>query len=226
MIAEASNFVSGTDSAFIIVTSICVFFLLLITVLMIVFVIKYNRKRNKRAVNVHGSTTLEITWTVIPTLIVMVMFWIGWVGYKDLSTPPKGSMIVDVTAQMWKWSFKYANGVKADSLFVPLNKNVEVRLHSIDVDHSFYVPAFRVKKDCIPTRTNIAWFRAEELGTYQVFCAEYCGLNHSRMYSKVVVLPEDDFNKWLAAKVKEEKLSGGSDSTKTADGNDSTKTSM
>ena len=225
MIADASNFVHETDTTFLIVVSICVFFLLLITTLMVVFVVKYNRKKNKRAVNVHGSTTLEITWTVIPTLIVLVMFWLGWVGYKDLSTPPKGSMIVDVTAQMWKWNFKYANGVKADSLYVPLNKNVEVRLHSIDVDHSFYVPAFRMKKDCIPSRTNIAWFRAEKLGMYQVFCAEYCGLNHSRMYSKVVVMPENDFNKWLADKAKEQKLIG-SDSTKAAPTSDSTKTSM
>jgi cytochrome c oxidase subunit 2 len=217
---EASSFVNETNTTFLIVVSICVFFLLLITVLMVVFVIKYNRKRNKRAVNIHGSTLLEITWTVIPTLIVLVMFWLGWVGYKDLSTPPKGSMVVDITAQMWKWSFKYANGVQADSLYVPLNKNVEVRLHSIDVDHSFYVPAFRMKKDCIPSRTNIGWFRAEKLGTYQVFCAEYCGLNHSYMYSKVIVLTEDDFNKWLAEKAK-----GSGGATKTAT-SDSTATNM
>ena len=217
---EASSFVNETNTTFLIVVSICVFFLLLITVLMVVFVIKYNRKRNKRAVNIHGSTLLEITWTVIPTLIVLVMFWLGWVGYKDLSTPPKGSMVVDITAQMWKWGFKYANGVQADSLYVPLNKNVEVRLHSIDVDHSFYVPAFRMKKDCIPSRTNIGWFRAEKLGTYQVFCAEYCGLNHSYMYSKVIVLTEDDFNKWLAEKAK-----GSGGATKTAT-SDSTATNM
>ena len=129
-------------------------------------------------------------------------------------------MVVDITAQMWKWSFKYANGVQADSLYVPLNKNVEVRLHSIDVDHSFYVPAFRMKKDCIPSRTNIGWFRAEKLGTYQVFCAEYCGLNHSYMYSKVIVLTEDDFNKWLAEKAK-----GSGGATKTAT-SDSTATNM
>ena len=217
---EASSFVNETNTTFLIVVSICVFFLLLITVLMVVFVIKYNRKRNKRAVNIHGSTLLEVTWTVIPTLIVLVMFWLGWVGYKDLSTPPKGSMVVDITAQMWKWSFKYANGVQADSLYVPLNRNVEVRLHSIDVDHSFYVPAFRMKKDCIPSRTNIGWFRAEKLGTYQVFCAEYCGLNHSYMYSKVIVLTEDDFNKWLAEKAK-----GSGGATKTAT-SDSTATNM
>ncbi len=225
MIAEASNFVANTNSAFFIITSICVFFLLLITISMVVFVIKYNRKRNKRAVNVHGSTLLEVTWTVIPTLIVLGMFWIGWTGYKNLSTPPKDSMVIDVTAQMWKWSYKYPNGVQADTLYVPLNKNIKVRLHSVDVDHSFYVPAFRMKKDVIPSRTNIGWFRAEELGTYQVFCAEYCGLNHSYMYSKVIVLTEDDFNKWLSDKANP-KSTVTSDSTKTSTGNDSTKTKM
>ncbi|MGA7838355.1 MAG: cytochrome c oxidase subunit II [Ignavibacteriaceae bacterium] len=212
MIAEASNFVRETDTTFFIIVAICVFFLLLITTMMVVFVVKYNRKKNKKAVNIHGSTALEVTWTVIPTLIALVMFWLGWVGYKDLSTPPKDSMVVDVTAQMWKWTFKYANGVKSDTLYVPLNKNVKVNLHSIDVDHSFYVPAFRVKKDCIPSRTNIAWFRAEELGTYQVFCAEYCGLNHSYMYSAVKVIPETQFKKWLESRASKTGAATSSDS--------------
>ncbi|MGA8263005.1 MAG: cytochrome c oxidase subunit II [Ignavibacteriaceae bacterium] len=200
MIAQASNFVNETNTTFFILVSICVFFLLLITIAMVTFVIKYNRKRNKKAVNFHGSTALEITWTVIPTLIALGMFWMGWTGYKDLTTPPKDSMVVNVTAQMWKWSYKYANGVESDTLYVPLNRNVKVLLHSIDVDHSFYVPAFRIKRDCIPSRTNFAWFRAQELGTYQVLCAEYCGLNHSYMYSAVKVIPQKDFDKWMAEK--------------------------
>ncbi len=199
MIAQASNFVNETNTTFFIIVAICVFFLLLITISMVTFVIKYNRKRNKKAVNVHGSTALEITWTVIPTLIVLGMFWMGWKGYKDLTSPPKDSMVVNVTAQMWRWSYKYSNGVESDTLYVPLNRNVKVLLHSIDVDHSFYVPAFRIKKDCIPTRTNFAWFRAQELGTYQVLCAEYCGLNHSYMYSAVKVISQKDFDKWMAA---------------------------
>ena len=215
MIAEASNFVHETNTTFIIIVSICVFFLLLITTLMVTFVIKYNRKRNKKAVNIHGSTALEITWTVIPTLIVLVMFWLGWTGYKDLTTPPKDSMVIDVTAQMWKWTYKYPNGVKTDTLYVPVNKDIKVRLHSIDVDHSFYVPAFRVKKDCLPGRTNFAWFRGEEVGTYQVFCAEYCGLNHSYMYSAVKVMPQKDYDKWMAAqKMPEKENDAASDSTK------------
>jgi cytochrome c oxidase subunit 2 len=195
---EASSFVNETNTTFLIVVSICVFFLLLITVLMVVFVIKYNRKRNKRAVNIHGSTLLEITWTVIPTLIVLVMFWLGWVGYKDLSTPPKGSMVVDITAQMWKWSFKYENGKLSDSLYVPVNTPIKLNLHSSDVNHAFFVPAFRLKKDVYPGLKRETWFQADKVGRYHIACAEYCGLNHSYMANTVIVMPKEKFNEWIA----------------------------
>ncbi len=198
MFADASNFVRPVDNAFIFITLICVFFLVLITAMMVTFVIKYNSKRNKKAKNIRGNVPLEITWTVIPVILVMVMFYIGWTGYKQMVDPPKDSMVVDVYAQMWSWSYKYANGVEADTLYVPLNKPVKVLLHSRDVDHSFYVPAFRIKKDVIPNRTNFEWFLPTRLGTYDVFCAEYCGLRHSYMYSAVVVLPQDQYDKWMA----------------------------
>ncbi len=198
MIADASNFVQSVDSTFIFIVAVCVFFLVLITVLMITFVVKYNKKKNKKAVNIHGSIPLEITWTVVPTLLVLVMFWMGWTGYKQMTDAPKNSMVVDVYAQMWSWSYKYANGVESDTLYVPLDQPVKVLLHSRDVDHSFYVPAFKMKKDVIPNRTNTAWFNPERLGTYEVMCAEYCGLRHSYMYSAVVVMPHKDFDAWMA----------------------------
>ncbi len=200
MFADASNFVIPVDNTFIFIVIICVFFLMLITGMMITFVIKYNSKRNKKAKNIHGSVPLEITWTVIPTILVMVMFYLGWTGYKDMTDAPKDSMVVDVYAQMWSWSYKYANGVESDTLFVPINKPVKVLLHSRDVDHSFYVPAFRIKKDVIPNRTNSEWFLPKRIGSYDVFCAEYCGLRHSYMYSTVVVLPEGQYNKWMSDK--------------------------
>ncbi|MCL5028802.1 MAG: cytochrome c oxidase subunit II [Bacteroidetes bacterium] len=200
MFADASNFVLPVDNTFIFIVIICVFFLVLITGMMITFVIKYNSKKNKKAKNIHGSVPLEITWTVIPTILVMVMFYFGWTGYKSMTDAPKDSMAVDVYAQMWSWSYKYANGVESDTLFVPLNKPVKVLLHSRDVDHSFYVPAFRIKKDVIPNRTNTEWFLPTRVGSYDVLCAEYCGLRHSYMYSTVVVLPEDQYNKWIADK--------------------------
>jgi cytochrome c oxidase subunit 2 len=173
--------------------------------MMVFFVIKYNRKRNPKAVNIHGNMPLEIAWTVIPTILVMVMFWYGWVGYKKMSDIPKDAMEINVTAQMWKWTFKYQNDVQSDTLYVPVNTDIKLRFNSLDVNHAFFVPAFRLKKDVIPNRGNMAWFNAYEVGSYDIMCAEYCGLNHSNMYSKVVVLPVQNFNYWLSnmAKLKE-----------------------
>jgi len=205
MFADASSFVQSVDSTFIFIVSVCVFFLALITTMMIIFVIKYNRKRNKKAVNIHGSVPLEITWTVIPTILVIIMFYFGWEGYELMTNAPANSMVIKVTAQMWSWKFEYPNGVKTDTLYVPVNKPVKVLLHSQDVDHSFYVPAFKFKKDVIPSRTNTAWFLPEKLGTFDVFCAEYCGLRHSYMYSAVVVMPQADFKKWLDAQEEKQK---------------------
>jgi len=177
------------------------FLLVLITVLIIVFSIKYNRKKNKKAVNIHSHAWLEITWTVIPTILVLILFWYGWVGYKDMVTIPENAMTVEVTAQMWKWSFKYENGKESDSLYVPLKKPVKLILHSVDVNHAFFVPAFRIKKDVFPGTERSAWFIAEIPGRYVITCAEYCGLNHSNMYSGVVVMFENDFNSWYTAKL-------------------------
>lgn len=197
MFNGASNFINSVDSVFLLSLAISIFFLLLITVLMITFVIKYNRKKNNKAKNIHGNTLLEITWTVIPTILVMILFWYGWVGYKQMENIPEDAIKVDVTARMWKWSFQYDNGVQSDTLFVPLNQPVQVNLHSSDVNHAFFVPAFRIKKDVYPGQERKAWFKAEKLGEYDIACAEYCGLNHSAMYAKIVVLPEEEFINWL-----------------------------
>ena len=205
MFDGASNFADSVDTAFLIVLVISVFFLVLITALMIFFVFKYSRKKNPVGTNIHSSISLEITWTVIPTLLTLVMFWYGWTGYKEMVNIPEDAMKIDVTAQMWKWTFKYANGVESDTLFVPANTPVEVFLHSRDVSHAFFVPAFRVKKDVIPGRTNKAWFIAKP-GSYDLACAEYCGLNHSGMYTRVVAIPIAEFNILLENKLK---ISGG-----------------
>lgn len=197
MIAQASNLVNSVDSTFFFIVGVSVFFLVIITFCMIYFVIRYSRKRNPKATNIHGNIFLEITWTVIPTILALFMFWYGWTDYKVESTPPADTYNIDVTGQMWHWTFKYPNGVELDSLYLPLNKDIKVFIRSKDVNHSFYVPAFRVKKDAIPGRTNTAWFRPEKVGVYNLFCAEYCGLRHSYMITKVIVLPENEFNAYL-----------------------------
>lgn len=201
MFNGASNFAKDVDFAFLFTLVVSVFFLVLITGLMIYFVIKYNRKRNPKATNVHSNVALEITWSVIPTILVLIMFWYGWVGYVDMSEAPENTLNVDVTAQMWKWTFKYENGKTADSLYVPVNQPVKLNLHSIDVNHAFYIPKFRIKKDVYPNQNRMVWFEANELGNFDIACAEYCGLNHSYMYNKVKVMPQQEFSVWLNSAV-------------------------
>jgi len=197
MSSGASNFIESVDGVFIAALAVAIFFLLLITVLMLVFVFKYSRKKNPKATNIHSSTWLEVTWTIIPTILVMILFWYGWTGYKEMSDIPEDALTIDVTAQMWKWNFQYEGGIQSDTLYVPVNQPVVVVMHSNDVNHAFFIPAFRIKKDVYPGRERKAWFIAQELGEYDIACAEYCGLNHSGMYAKVVVLPEDEFANWL-----------------------------
>ena len=201
MFNGASNFAKDVDFAFLFTLVVSIFFLVLITGLMIYFVIKYNRKRNPKATNVHSNVALEITWTVIPTILVLIMFWFGWVGYVDMSEAPENTLNVDVTAQMWKWTFKYENGLTTDSLYVPVNQPVKLNLHSLDVNHAFYIPKFRIKKDVYPNQNRMVWFEANELGDFDIACAEYCGLNHSYMYNKVKVMPYEDFTIWLNSAV-------------------------
>ena len=196
MFDGVSNFVSSVDGTFLFTLIVSVFFLILITFLMIFFIIKYNRKRNPKAVNVHGNIALEIIWTAVPTILVLIMFWYGWLGYSEQVNVPEDAMPVNVTAQMWNWSFEYEDGRKTDSLYVPVNQPVKLILHSNDVNHSFFIPAFRLKKDVFPNRERIAWFIATKVGEYDIACSEYCGLNHSYMYSKIFVLSEQDFMDW------------------------------
>ena len=197
MFDDISNFANSVDGTFLFTLIVSVFFLVLITVLMIFFVIKYNRKRNPKATNIHGNMFLEIAWTGIPTILVLIMFWYGWQGYKEMVNVPENAMPIDVTAQMWKWSFKYEDGKTTDSLYVPVNTPIKLTLHSNDVNHSFFIPAFRLKKDVFPNRERVAWFIAKETGEYDIACSEYCGMNHSYMYSKIFVLPEEEFKNWM-----------------------------
>lgn len=202
MFNGASNFSHDVDAIFLFSLVVSVFFLVLITGLMIYFVVKYNRNKNPKATNFHGNMGLEIAWTVIPTILVLIMFWFGWVGYSDMSDAPANSLNIDVTAQMWKWTFKYENGKISDSLYVPINKPIKLNLHSLDVNHAFYVPKFRIKKDVYPNQKRSVWFKAEELGQFDIACAEYCGLNHSHMYNKVKVISEKNFTTWLNSGVR------------------------
>jgi cytochrome c oxidase subunit II len=200
MFSGNSNFATGVDTAFAIIIGISLFFLIGITTVIIYFIVKYNKKKNPVASEIEGSTRLEIIWTIIPLILVLFMFWIGWHAYIPMRKVPADAMKIKVTAQMWSWHFEYENGIVEDTLFIPMNKPVVLNMVSLDVIHSLYIPAFRLKEDVVPgKKENYMWFKSAVPGTYDLFCAEYCGLRHSYMGTAVVVLEQNAFDKFYAS---------------------------
>jgi len=193
---EASNFVSSFDKAFFSVIGIAIILLIGITILMLYFVYKYNRKKNQKAENIEGNTKLEIIWTVIPTLLALGMFYFGWAGWRPMKNPPKDGLNVTTIARMWNFTYLYENGKQSNELVVPVGMPVKLKLVSVDVLHSVFIPAFRIKEDIVPGRDKIMWFIPQRAGTYDLYCAEYCGLQHSYMGSDLRAIPQDEFDKW------------------------------
>jgi cytochrome c oxidase subunit 2 len=198
MYSNASNFVEGVDTAFAVILGISFFFILLITSVMVYFIVKYNRKRNPKATQIKGSVTLEIVWTLIPAALVIVMFYFGWRGWRSMQDVPEDAMEVTTIARMWSWTFEYENGKVTDTLYVPINEPIVLDLKATDVIHSLYIPAFRLKQDMVPGKEQLMWFIPGELGEFDLFCAEYCGLRHAFMTTSVVVMPEKEFYDWYA----------------------------
>lgn len=195
---NASNFVHGVDRAFMFILIVAFLFLIGLTFAMLYFLYKYNSKKNPVATQIKGSTKLEIIWTVVPTILVLVMFYYGWAGWINRQKAPKDAFNIEVIARMWNFSFKYENGKTSDTLFVPLNKPVELHLVSMDVIHGLFIPSFRIKEDIVPGREKTSWFIPEQEGQYELFCSSYCGLDHSYMFAWVKTLSQDKFNAWYA----------------------------
>jgi cytochrome c oxidase subunit II len=186
------------DPVFMFIFGACLVLLLGITVAMVTFVVRYHRSRAPQPTSqVEGNLWLEIVWVVLPTLLVLAMFWYGWKEYLVLRTVPKGALPVTATARMWSWEFSYANGRTSPKLYVPVGKPVRVELVSRDVIHGFFLPAFRVKRDAVPGMSNYAWFVATKPGSYDLFCSQYCGTGHSAMITTVEALPGKKFEEWL-----------------------------
>ena len=174
-----------------------------ITATVIWFAVRYRRSRAPEPTSqVESNIWLEIVWTVLPSVLVMAMFYYGWAGYLTLRTVPQDALEVTATARMWRWNFSYANGRTSPKLVVPVGKPVLVNLVSADVLHGFFLPVFRVKRDVVPGMTNQAWFVADKAGSYDLFCSQYCGKEHSAMITTVEALPEADFTAWLEQKEK------------------------
>ncbi|MEM7786396.1 MAG: cytochrome c oxidase subunit II [Bacteroidota bacterium] len=168
---------------------------ILVTAAMVYFVWKYRRKSHAdRPVDVHESKWLELSWVVVPTLLVLVVFFWGFRAYVSTSIPPTDAITINVEGYKWAWNFEYQNGVQyPNEVYVPVGTPIRLEMTSQDVLHSFYVPEFRIKHDVIPNRYSYVWFEAPEEGTYQVLCTEYCGTSHSNMGAKIHVVSRNEY---------------------------------
>lgn len=186
--------------AFII--AIMVFWFVACNAVLIYFMLKYRRRsKNDKVSTIKGNHTLEIVWTVIPTLLCFVMFYYGVVVWKDLRTPPEDAMDINVRGYKWGWEFSYPDlggRIEGNVLYVPVNTPVRLIMKSSDVLHSFFIPEFRTKEDVIPSMYTYLWFEAKEEGVYNVFCTEYCGRNHSAMLAKLHVLSEEEWQAYIS----------------------------
>jgi cytochrome c oxidase subunit 2 len=188
----------GVDAVLIYIFGVSLLLLVGITVATIYFVIKYRRSKCPEPTSdAHSSFWLEAVWTLLPTLIVLTMFWYGWTNYIGLREVPAGALEVQAVGRMWSWQFHYQNGRTSGKLYVPAGQPVKVSITSKDVIHSFFMPAFRIKRDAVPGMESYVWFQAPEVGSYDIFCAEYCGTGHADMITTTEVMAPDDFTNWL-----------------------------
>lgn len=201
----ASTFAAEVDFLFLGILYISIFFFVLVVAAMVIFAIKFRRRPGYEgdSTALHNNA-LEITWTVIPSLIVCWIFAEGVNGYMDMMTPPADTININVTARKWDWSFQYPNGAISDQLHIPNNRAVALRMRSEDVLHSFYVPSFRAKTDVVPGRVTEMWFQPIMEGNFDLFCAEYCGDQHSEMIKRggIVVHDQAGYDAWLAEAAK------------------------
>ena len=196
----ASSIAEGVDRLHFFLTGITLFFTAVIFAIIFYFMVKYRRRsEDERPADIEGSLPLEVVWTVIPTLLVAVVFVWASSLYFENSRPPSASMEIFVIGKQWMWHLQHPEGPREiNELHVPVNVPVKLTMTSEDVIHDFYIPAFRVKKDAVPGRYTSLWFQATRLGTYHLFCAQYCGADHAEMIGWVYVMTPSDYAAWLS----------------------------
>jgi len=201
-----STLAPSVDGAWNVVMIVSIAFFFLLMGMMVYFVIAYRRRTDFEVTSdVDHNAPLEWTWTIIPLILVIALFFVGFRGFLYASVPPAEAMEIQVTAHKWAWSFQYPNGIVKGDLYVPVGRPVRLVMSSQDVIHSFYVPEFRVKRDVIPGLYTVIWFEAKEPTDTALECAEYCGgagdgsqgTGHSGMWSRVVALSGSDYDAWV-----------------------------
>lgn len=198
---QASTNAPEVDALYLFLVALCGFVALGVIAAIFFFAIRYRRTPDRQVgANIEGSTPLEIAWTVIPFVILMFIFAWGASLYFKLSRPPENAMEVFVVGRQWMWKIQHMEGRREiNTLHVPVGRPVKLTMTSEDVIHAFYVPAFRVKADVVPGRYTTMWFQPTQTGEFHLFCAEYCGTEHSRMGGSVIVMQPAEYEAWLAA---------------------------
>jgi cytochrome c oxidase subunit 2 len=197
---QASTLAPRVDALFFFLLAVSVFFALLIFTLLLYFAVKYRRRSDQdRPRLIEGGLLLEILWTVVPFGLTVVMFAWGALLFAEIRTAPADALEVHVVGKQWMWKIQHPSGQREiNELHVPVGRPVKLTMTSEDVIHSFFVPAFRIKNDVLPGRYSTVWFEATAPGEHRLFCAEYCGTQHSGMFGRVVVLTLPEYQKWLS----------------------------
>jgi cytochrome c oxidase subunit 2 len=197
---RASTIASRVDALYFFLLAIAVFFSLLIAGLIVFYAVKYKRRSpDEIGAAIHGGLVLELTWTVVPFLITMVIFVWGASVFFAMARPPDETLNIYVVGKQWMWKFQHLDGQREiNELHVPLNRPVKLIMTSEDVIHDLFVPAFRVKADVLPGRYTSIWFQPTKPGRFHLFCAEYCGTRHSGMIGEIVVLDPTEYQTWLS----------------------------
>ena len=195
----ASTYAGDVDALYFFLIAVSAFFTILIAGLVAFFALKYRRRHpDEVGAGITGSHSLELLWTIIPLGITMVMFFWGASVYFNMYRPPRGAMEVYITGKQWMWKAQHADGRREiNELHIPVGRPVKLIMGSEDVIHSFFIPAFRTKMDVVPGKITNVWFEANQAGRFHLFCAEYCGLNHSGMIGSIVAMEPADFQAWL-----------------------------
>lgn len=201
---QGTSVAKDVDVAFMAAMWVSVFFFVVIVGAMVYFAWKYRRRTEGESTSdIHDNVKLEVAWSVIPLVIVVVLFFVGLKGYVNANVPPGDTYDIHVQAQKWSWTFIYPDGtISPNKLVLPKGREIRVILSSSDVLHSFYIPAFRVKQDAVPSMYTTLWFEPVKVERTVLMCTEYCGKDHSSMLADVVIMEQADFDKWLDAQNK------------------------
>jgi cytochrome c oxidase subunit 2 len=195
---QASTIAGHVDALYIFLLLVTGMMAALVFACIIFFAAKFRYRPGVRAEQIEGSNILELTWTIIPFFVFMAIFAWGAVVFFEERTPPADATEVYVVAKQWMWKVEHAEGQREiNELHVPVGRDVKLIMTSQDVIHSFYIPAFRIKQDVLPGRYTVEWFRATKPGTYHLFCAEYCGTQHSGMVGDIVVMEPSQYEAWV-----------------------------